>query len=237
MSANTPRAERRRGLLEEAERDPTQRVIIRPKERRPWTQGQEICLTLAVIHCQSTAAYDQTCMRILDIVRHPTSYDKDARPSILVHHDNCMRAVELRLITKCLLREYKEWKVWNLPALRRRRPLTWGERVKILQPWLRRVDGDRISREELFQVMFRDAGLDRVAVNAYSETFLSKRKFREVEDRSAGCPVTVRNMGPLQTAVQGYDNISEDMRPAHKIELVEEMIELMTKEVKRGWSA
>lgn len=206
-------------------------------EKRRWTEGQDIALSLAISCSESQMAYDQACTRLLDLVGHESTLSVSARPSSRESFDRNLRALENRYVT-WRIRNIDKLPFWTLPPFRKGLPLTWGERVRILQPWLRKgMSGkERIEQPDLYKLMFRDAARDARRVQDYSSLVVSGKKFREAQDYTAGCPVTVRNMGPLQQLMRGYDNLGERATDAHRAESVKEMWHLMQAEVRRGWA-
>jgi hypothetical protein len=137
----TKRRDRREGLmLPSLGPDPRKRYTARGKDP-DWTPGQTAALIMAVCCCKSRPAYDAMCAVIMGALGHPPHYAEGMNPSPRKHQDTCLRALELRLITHWL-GNYNDWTPPAVLAVFPNRdplPLTWGERVKVIKPYYRRV--------------------------------------------------------------------------------------------------
>lgn len=127
--------------MPELERPENERASMKADVRR-WTTMQEAIAVAAVTACQSKAAYELMAPYLMDAIQHDPTYGPDAQPSNRIRTANCIRALELRIVSKIIGDPERDLHVsMGFPSAFRRPfgQLTWGERAKIIRPWARRV--------------------------------------------------------------------------------------------------
>lgn len=188
----TKRADRRTGgLFPELERKPDERFAVK-RTNRIWTPAQEAVAVAAVCACQSRLAFDVMVPNLMDAIDHAPVYPENANVNPRKHLENCIRALELRIITK-MLGGYDKWKpspIMGFPTKFRDQnaPLTWGERAKILKPWWRRADKVRLSMDELHCIFGRDSS------KGYVQSYLHELdmyKTKVIDPEVTPCPIPV----------------------------------------------
>lgn len=191
------------GLLPELERPEGKRAIVR-SDNKPWHPVEEAVLIAAVAACQSKSHYELIAPRLMFAVGHAPTYEKGKRVPIRAHTENCIRALELRIVSKMLTKNYmrilanNEFMGFQRSIVPGGIPLTWGERVKIITPWVRKPEDLRIPYHGLSGIL----GFNPVnfVLSKYIDTWKSKQK--ESEILTAVIPIFDGEIAPLQQSVQ-----------------------------------
>lgn len=203
----TKRADRRTGgFFPESERPEGQRYAARGPDPK-WTPAQEATLAAAVCACRSRAAYLGMAAPLMEALGHPPTYPESALPHPAKHANTCLRALELKLITK-MLGGYGGWTPHTLMgfhlAASDEWPLTWGQKVKVIRPYVLRTVGNRragIFFGQLLQILGRTQSK---AVAEYMDR-LSGPPFVDEEDNNAKPPVRPDNQERLFDLVASLD--------------------------------
>lgn len=228
------------GMLKELERTPGKHTEV-IQDPRPWTPGQELAMYLAIASSESKASYERMMPSLIDAIGHDPQYASTAKPSLVEHTVRCLRNLEKQAVSEVLGNTpARGLRFANFP-IRSKKELSWGERVRILKPWLNKRDKSRVSLLQLHSLLFRDSCVDADRVQDYCRQVLKLRFVREAEISSAGSPVNDHNREILRNYIGSYDQICSEAEAlgghppyAHKMELVQEMYDLMQEGVKRG---
>jgi hypothetical protein len=178
-------------------------------ESHEWTMTQDAVAFAAIAACGSATAYALMIRPLLESLGHVPHYAGTAHPSLKKHQDTCLRNLELQMITH-RLQNRRDW----LPArpvgfqgnfADPRRPLSWGERVKILKPHYGFVIAgkQRISTLQVLRLLGRSQ-TGQLILQYYDK--LKGRPFTEDEDHSARPPVSDENKDRLGRLVLAVDS-------------------------------
>jgi hypothetical protein len=212
VGKTTKRVDRRAGsLFGGGTREPEKRYGFE-REQRPWTSAQDATLVAAVVASRSPDAYAATAPLLLKALGHAPVYGPSANPSAVRHRDTCIRAMELRFITKFMGGEkYGKWKpspimgFWSAhrpPS----EPLTWGERAKLIRPWYSRLTEGKTALPvaSFLSILGRFDDADEGQFSKYLRR-LRGPKFVDESDADARPPVTEAKVGYLTVLVQQLD--------------------------------
>lgn len=220
MKRKRKRADRRTGgFLPELARPEKRNVVT--SDNKPWTAAEEAVAVAAICACDNRAEYSLMTPHLLDAVNHPASYNAEQNPSARVHLDNCIRALELKVITK-MLGGYKGWEPtvpmgFTFSFRDKDAPLTWGEKAKIIRPWRRRrvEKKDHIHYECLLQMLGRR---EELPVAIYLNKLANDPNYEDREAVSVYPPVAKDAVYTLQAYVMELNNANghADMIPDMK---------------------
>lgn len=147
-------------MFPDLERPPDQRTAVE-RETIPWTNAADAVLIAAVCLCPSSTAFSLCAEPLLRLVGHLPVYADTAYPPLRKRVDDCIRAIELRIVTKML--GARNWEptghvgflvqFWTPES-----PLTWGEKVKILRPYHRKIRDkkEKLTQKQVCQILGRD---------------------------------------------------------------------------------
>lgn len=188
------RADRRTGgLFPELSRPADQRFAA-PRKQRPWTVDEESLLLAAITLCGNRSEYERMAPWLMKIANHEPSYGEDYLPSARVHVQNCVRALELRVVSNILKRESLNeimLRFQSVPELADQTHLTWGCRAKIIRPWLKIIRGTRLPGEDISYI----TGGSQVVTEGMSEAIhqCKKKKTDDPDHNHSMPPLTALN--------------------------------------------
>jgi hypothetical protein len=213
----TKRADRRLdGYLPEYERPEGERYARRGPDQK-WTEAQDAVLVAAVCACRGRPAYLGMAPHLMLALGHPPTYADVCVPHPTKHTRTCVRALELRLVSK-MLAAYNDWRPGGFAGFHRHTheesPLTWGMKVKILRPYYARQlkNQPRLTFEDLLRMIGRTTG--KAVLDYFNR--LDGPDFTDEGDDTAEPPVKACAVERLADYVTSLDCCKEVNEPSWK---------------------
>lgn len=204
MNKNKRVDRRSGGLIPALSRPEDKRRLVRG-EAKKWTAADEAVLVAAVAACKSRTAYEMMSFNLLQAIGHAPVYPKMAHPTVQKVVQDSVRAIELRVVTKMLAGGepvFPYTQVGTIAKCRDKKyePLTWGERVKLIRPYLKRREDDRIGSPEFREMIGRcDSAY---LVFSYFEEIEKNPNIEDEEQLSAVVPVTAKKLSRLRQDIE-----------------------------------